>query len=127
MNSSTEIISLRKFIKVLVHESIIDQELESYRLQALNDITLSLNSIKAVVGDAIGRRVIVARPIGSVTSRRQFSPESDIDIAFSVKPQPNEMIGLSEKLSNIAQEAAKRFPIGSCGVINTLVFVGPIK
>lgn len=102
-------------------DEIYNNELELYRQQALRTIKQRANEWRAIAEDVLGVPVHDVRPIGSVTNKKKFTENSDIDVAFYIKVDELPK-GLSEELSSQLQEIFIRYPEGDLGVINTLVF-----
>jgi predicted nucleotidyltransferase len=102
-----------------------DHELENYRKMMIMKVSKA-TWLKEVCESTLGRECSLVSLVGSVLDPRLFHDSSDIDVAFSLKPQPGEREGLDEDLSYKLQLELTATPLEG-SVLNSLVFVGPIK
>ncbi len=103
-----------------------DPDLEAYRKDVVQQVSKA-RWLKDVCEKVLGRECSSVALVGSVLDPRSFHDSSDVDVAFSLEPQTGEVPGLSEELSYQLQMEMLKNPLGPIGVLNSLVFVGPIK
>lgn len=103
----------------------MNPELEEYRKQAIADLKASAAFIRDTARDVLMVPCREVYVVGSVLEPKKFTENSDIDVAVVVDG-PKGNTGLSEQLSNKLQNEMQRYPIGDCGVVNTLVFVNKL-
>jgi len=101
-----------------------DPDLDAYRKDAIRAVAGAAPSLKELAAEVLDlpAEEVSVWIIGSVLERNRFRDDSDVDVAFSVPGSE----GLDEVASEAMQKAAEGEPIGYLGVVNTLVFRGPV-
>ena len=114
------------FLRTLMEGPEDDNDLEVYRKQAIATLKDNAGFIRDTANDILLLPCRAVYIVGSVLDHALFTEESDIDVAVVVDG-PQRDTGMSEQLSAKLQDEMRRYPLGDCGVVNTLVFVNRLK
>lgn len=104
----------------------MDEELEQYRLRAVQTLKKNAGFILNTAADVLNVPVKAVYVVGSVLDRNLFNESSDIDVAVVVEG-PQIETGLSEEQSHRLQNEMLRWPLSEIGIVNTLVFVNEME
>ena len=99
-------------------------DLEKYRKEALHHIKHNSSNWADVASVSLDRKIHKVHAIGSVTDKKRFREDSDVDVAFHYH-DPSKPIGLDREASEKLQDEMVRVPHPHLGVINTLVYNSP--
>lgn len=97
----------------------VDNDLEGFRRDCLIGLQKEQGWLKKVAEETLGVKIVLVKPIGPVTQRFKFNPDSDVDVGFYLKPGASEIdYNLSEKL----QKELVNHPVDPFGVANCTVY-----
>lgn len=97
---------------------------EEYRKQAIASFVQE-TWLKEWATETLGREVVEVALIGSVLDSNKFNAESDIDLAFSLKPMLNDSDDVASELAKRLQFALMKEQLFT--VPDVAVFIGSIK
>ena len=84
--------------------------LEEFRKEAIKEF-LKETWLKEWATEVLGREVLEVAIIGSVLDPKRFREDSDVDVAFSLKPMPGDNDRLREEITEYMRMKLMREPL----------------